>query len=118
MSHNHAIGFLGSVAAAVFTAYAIRMVPLKLWGKKFLDEIIPIADAYVKETKRSYEEYQPGWQYFVKAWTDYLELRKLTDGGDPDFPKEYGVPQRDQFYRSISLNGWGGANGHDSPIIA
>jgi len=118
MSHNDAIGFLGSVVAAAFTAYAIRDIPPQQWGKKMMTEIIPKADKYVKDTGRNYDLYQEGWKYFVDHWKAYLTLRQLTEGGPPQFPPNYGVAERDQFYTSISMNGWGGASGHDSTIIA
>lgn len=34
------------------------------------------------------------------------------------FPKKYGVKERDEFYKSVSFSGWGGASGHDAPMIA
>jgi ADP-ribosylarginine hydrolase len=34
------------------------------------------------------------------------------------FPPVYGVLEREQFYSSIAYSGWGGASGHDAPLIA
>jgi ADP-ribosylarginine hydrolase len=34
------------------------------------------------------------------------------------FPENFGVPQRDEYYKAISWSGWGGSSGHDSVIIA
>ncbi|KAF0975960.1 hypothetical protein FDP41_005287 [Naegleria fowleri] len=36
----------------------------------------------------------------------------------PQFPKEYGIQERDDFYRKWSFSGWAGASGDDSCIIA
>ena len=33
-------------------------------------------------------------------------------------PEKYGIPERDAFYKSVSFAGWGGASGHDAPMIA
>ena len=34
------------------------------------------------------------------------------------FPDQYDVEERDSFYQSLSYDGWGGASGHDAPMIA
>jgi ADP-ribosylarginine hydrolase len=46
---------------------------------------------------------------------DYLKLRDIAteDKKEPVFPENYGVAQRDKYYKSISYSGWGGASGHD-----
>ena len=55
----------------------------------------------------------------MDKWTSYLELRKIIDGEtEPEFPKDYGIAERDAFYKSVSFSGWGGASGHDAPMIA
>lgn len=57
--------------------------------------------------------------YFQDQWEKYLKLRGILDGKSaPTFPKPYGVKERDQFYTSVSYQGWGGSSGHDAPMIA
>ena len=57
--------------------------------------------------------------YFVDKWTDYLKKRQILEGtSDAVFPEKFGVKQRDAFYKSVSFSGWGGASGHDAPMIA
>lgn len=57
--------------------------------------------------------------YFTDHWTQYLSQRGILDGkSQPKFPDEYGVKERDLFYKTISYSGWGGASGHDAPMIA
>ena len=57
--------------------------------------------------------------YFSDIWTKYLKDRGISDGqSEPTFPENYGVKERDAFYKSVSYGGWGGASGHDAPLIA
>ena len=57
--------------------------------------------------------------YFSDRWEEYLKKRELTTGdSDPVFPVHYGVEERDKFYKELSFSGWGGASGHDAPMIA
>ncbi len=34
------------------------------------------------------------------------------------FPVVYGVREREEFYKSVSFEGWGGSSGHDAVLIA
>ena len=57
--------------------------------------------------------------YFTTKWQQYLKERQITDGSsDPVFPANYDVEARDAAYKSWSYSGWGGASGHDAPMIA
>jgi ADP-ribosylarginine hydrolase len=59
------------------------------------------------------------WDYFENAWKKYLDLRNLTSGNNrPVFPQNFDIEARDNFYSSLSFAGWGGASGHDAPMIA
>jgi len=121
ITHNHPSRFFGALCAAVFTAFAIERVPLVTWGKKLLDEILPKAYEYLRESKRDWENYQKDLKYFENKWNDYLKLREIrnpTPETMPKFPENYGVQERDTFYSSVSYNGWGGSSGHDSVLIA
>lgn len=55
----------------------------------------------------------------MNRWKAYLAARGLTNGESPaTFPEKYDVAHRDDFYSSLSVNGWGGSCGHDSTMIA
>lgn len=61
---------------------------------------------------------------FFKQWVDYLTIRKFKVDNEKneityEFPKNYGVEERHDFYIKLNKkNGWGGSGGVDSVIIA
>ena len=111
-------GFLGSVATALLTSYSIQRKPVESWGAGLMSTL-PKVWAYITKANRDVEENKNAWDYFTNKWKEYLALRGITDGtSQPKFPDKYGIRERDVYYKSVSYSGWGGASGHDAPMIA
>lgn len=82
ISHNSAVGILGGVTSALFTALAINNINIQRWPFILINSINEgIIDKYIKDSGRDFDKYKADSHEFVKKWQRYI-LNKFDKNGD------------------------------------
>ncbi len=89
ITHNSTVAMLGSVTAALFTAYAIERVPIDKWPNKLLKILkSDIIDNYLKESRpNEYDFYVKDKKLYTGQWDEYRRL--LFTGNHLDLNFKY-----------------------------
>jgi ADP-ribosylglycohydrolase len=124
ITHNSAIGFLGGMVSALFTAYALERSAINTWPHKLMRLLkSDIIDNYLKKSRpNEYKFYERDKHIFIGKWQKYLDIRfnGLAPKTDLKFmsnPVERIKFLADEFSR-INNNFFPGSCGDDSVIIA
>lgn len=72
ITHNSAVGYLGGVTSALFTALAIEGVDILKWPTILMD-IFPLIDVYIKGIFRDVDKYQNDKHVFIDKWKRYID---------------------------------------------
>nr|QBK89004.1 MAG: ADP-ribosylglycohydrolase [Mimivirus LCMiAC02] len=132
VTHNSAIGYLGGVVAALFTAYAIENIDIKKWPHMLMDLFKHgTIGNIIKKLNRDITEYEKDRHVFIDKWHRYI-LDKFDDEGNvisrrlsknliwrsQYYMDNYGYIGYVPYKKKPVANIFSGSGGDDSVIIA
>lgn len=121
ITHNSATAILGSIVAALFTAYALEKIAINLWPHELLKLFRSgMIDDYIKDSRpREYTQFAKDQTIFISKWESYISKR--FNGVNPkNEPSLWNPVLR---YKNLTENfskgsPFPGSNGDDSVIMA
>lgn len=86
ITHNSTIAILGSVTAALFTAYSIEKVPIHRWPRKLIKLLNSnIVDEYMEKSRpHEYKLYTSDKILYIGQWDKYMRLLMSATGPRDD----------------------------------
>lgn len=121
ITHNNGIGIIGGILTSCFTYFGLNNINPNQWGKKFLNDILPLVKNFINSLKNEYDKkhINRDLNNFENKFKIYLIERNIYTVVNPIFPKNFmDVKFRDEYYKKYSYDGWSGASGDDCVIIA
>lgn len=127
LTHNSAVGYLGGMVSALFTAFAIEGININKWGlilKDMFDK--GVIDSVIKESGREYNKYEKDKHQFIEKWYKYLE-DKFDDKGNiiqrrvsknMFWRSKYYLDNFSHLDKRGNISNFIGSSGDDSVIIA
>jgi ADP-ribosylarginine hydrolase len=127
LTHNSAIGYLGGMVSALFTAFAIEGIHINKWGlilKDMFDK--GVIDNIIKESGREFTQYEIDKHQFIEKWYRYIE-DKFDDKGEIIrrrvsknlfWRSKYYLDNYSHVDERGNLSNFIGSSGDDSVIIA
>lgn len=124
ITHNSAVGYLGGMTSALFTAFAIEDLEINLWPFELLKIFENnLVENYIKKTGRGVSEYDKDSHIFINKWKTYID-DKFDENKKPIKRKTTRnlVFRGKYYYDNYSFKQEGvffpGSGGDDSVIIA
>jgi ADP-ribosylarginine hydrolase len=123
ITHPNAIAYLGAIAVALFTSYAIQGLAPEQWHIQMMDVMeSDVINEYIQETReKTFPHFLKDKKLFINKWKDYIEER-FTEHNSYKKSMIMKYPsKRSAFYNKFSSKKkemYPGAGGDDSAIIA
>lgn len=122
ITHNSGIAILGSIVAALFTAYALEKVAINLWPHKLFELLkSKKIDEYMQKSRPDeYKAFEADKIIFMGQWEKYINIRFSGLKAKMDLPNmRHPVLRYDYLSKNFSKGcGMPGACGDDSVIFA